>query len=468
MEFSLDRFYQLNRRILIWIALFGLVWLLRDYFALIFLTFILAFVAVTLTRLCQRYLRLKRALSVVIVYALFLTILTAFIQFVTPAVFRETQTVLGSLPDIQNRVLELKGEFARKYPSLDPLFSGYVRRILGEEELRRVSLGVPGTGVSAPKPSLSSPTSPLPAPSLPEGLPGAAPTTPTLAAAAEPAAVEPAVTKPAAATARAEVLTPADEEAKRFAAARAAAVLDDELVGQAFVNYVAGLAEKQVPHLILLLWSMLGTLLLALLFSFLITLDITRLTAEIQNLRASRLHDFYEQTAQPVVRFCYVLGRAFQAQAVIACVNTFLTAVGLLILDIPSVAMLSVIVFFCSFVPVLGVFISTTPIALVGVNAGGLSMAVGVVVLIVVVHAIEAYLLNPLIYGAHLKINPVIVLIILFVGHRAFGVWGMLLAVPVTHYLLHDVFGVPVWASEAKGGLLTRPSADKPGGGAAV
>ena len=51
--------------------------------------------------------------------------------------------------------------------------------------------------------------------------------------------------------------------------------------------------------------------------------------------------------------------------------NTVLTLIGLLLLDIPLVAMLSVIVFVCSFIPVLGVFISTMPIVLVALNAGG-------------------------------------------------------------------------------------------------
>ncbi len=66
-----------------------------------------------------------------------------------------------------------------------------------------------------------------------------------------------------------------------------------------------------------------------------------------------------------------LLGRAIEAQAAIAVINTVLTLVGLLLLGIPLVAMLSVIVFVCSFVPVLGVFISTTPIVLVALNAGG-------------------------------------------------------------------------------------------------
>ena len=99
--------------------------------------------------------------------------------------------------------------------------------------------------------------------------------------------------------------------------------------------------------------------------------------------------------------------------------------------------------FFCSFIPVLGVFISTTPIVLVALNAGGPSLSLAAVGMVIVIHALEAYLLNPMIYGRHLKLNPVFTLIILYVGYHGFGLWGMLLGVPVARYFVHDVLGVP-------------------------
>src|SRR5690606_25418738 len=116
----------------------------------------------------------------------------------------------------------------------------------------------------------------------------------------------------------------------------------------------------------------------------------------------SRIGDFYDVAAQPIARFGVLGGRAIEAQATIAIVNTALTLVGLLLLGIPLIAMLSVIVFVCSFVPVLGVFISTTPIVLVALNAGGPSLSLAAILMVIAIHAVEAYLLNPMIYGRHL------------------------------------------------------------------
>ena len=46
--FSFTEFYQRNRRIVIWVILFLLLWALRDFFAIVFLTFVLAIIAAPL------------------------------------------------------------------------------------------------------------------------------------------------------------------------------------------------------------------------------------------------------------------------------------------------------------------------------------------------------------------------------------------------------------------------------------
>ncbi len=48
------------------------------------------------------------------------------------------------------------------------------------------------------------------------------------------------------------------------------------------------------------------------------------------------------------------------------------------------------IVFFCSFIPVVGVMLSTLPAALFAFKAGGIGMVFGLVVMVLIVHAIEA------------------------------------------------------------------------------
>jgi predicted PurR-regulated permease PerM len=67
MEFSLDQFYRINRRALIWIILAVLLYLLRAFFGLIFLTFVLAFIAAPLANALQRWLHAGRRVSIIMV-----------------------------------------------------------------------------------------------------------------------------------------------------------------------------------------------------------------------------------------------------------------------------------------------------------------------------------------------------------------------------------------------------------------
>jgi predicted PurR-regulated permease PerM len=182
--------------------------------------------------------------------------------------------------------------------------------------------------------------------------------------------------------------------------------------------------------------GLVSTFLLAVLFSFLIVLDMPRLSNSIRDLRNTRLRFVYDEMADNIYEFGKVLGHTMQAQFYIACVNTLLTAIGLLVLGMGEhIAFLSVIVFLFSFIPVAGVFISSIPICLLALNDGGLSLMALSILMIVFIHMVEGYFLNPMIYGARLRINPVIVLIILTVGGKLFHIWGLILGVPVCTYI---------------------------------
>lgn len=344
MQFRLDRFYRINRRALIWVAIAALLYILRSFFALIFVTFLLVSFALPVVDYFQRNTRFPRKLIIVTWFLMLLAGFVWLIIYITPRVTREASHGAVQLVQLQNRILTVKDDLKKWQPTLGEL-------------------------------------------------------------------------------------------------------VDENLSEQMIASYLDDLRTKHVQPILVnsakLALATISTILLSLLFSFLIVLDLTRLKTEVRLLERSRLHDFYQEFAQPVVHFAAVLAKAFRAQALIAITNTVLTLAGLLALGIPNVALLSIIVFFFSFIPVLGVFISTTPAVLIAINMSGYSKAIGVIALVTVIHLIEAYVLNPLIYGSHLKLNPVIVLIILFVAHHFFGIWGMVLGVPVTYYFLYYVFGVP-------------------------
>jgi predicted PurR-regulated permease PerM len=393
--FSLNEFYQRNRRVVIWVILFGLLWLFRDFFAVVFLSFVLAIVAAPLSEIGRQRLRLPHWLSLTLVYLLFLVMLGSFVRFVVPSVAAEVNRMIENLPTTELRLIEAKNRVVDTYPTLRQPLNGFLRSALTDERvagieaqlaIERQRLGVTAEQVA-------------------ESVNSAAPPNGALA-----------------------------EYFNR----------QDQIYLNALMTGQFQRVRDYAPAVINMLYRATATTVLGLLFSFLILIDLKRISRSIEGLRNSRVGDFYVEAAEPVARFGILLGRAIEAQAAIACLNTLLTLVGLLVLGIPLVAMLSVIVFACSFLPVIGVFLSTVPIVLVALNAGGLGLSVAAIALVAVIHAVEAYLLNPLIYGRHMKLNPVLTVIILYVAYHAFGLWGMLLGVPVARYFIHDVLGVPL------------------------
>lgn len=182
--------------------------------------------------------------------------------------------------------------------------------------------------------------------------------------------------------------------------------------------------------------SVTSAFLLSLLFSFLIVLDLANLATSVRALQNTKLRFIYHSVADNITEFSQVLGKALEAQLIIAIINSLLTAIGISLLSLGQhLAFLTVIVFFCSFFPVIGVFISSIPICLVALQTSGLQTMTLAILLITVIHLIEGYILNPRIYGSYMRINSVIILIILTIGGKLFGFWGLILGVPVCTYI---------------------------------
>ncbi|MBI4858817.1 MAG: AI-2E family transporter [Candidatus Riflebacteria bacterium] len=177
---------------------------------------------------------------------------------------------------------------------------------------------------------------------------------------------------------------------------------------------------------------------LSMVFSFLILFDTTFVIEGAHCLRKSRLGWIYCEVEAPVVEFFRIVGKVFDAQIVIAVVNTTLTAVGMLVLGIPGVLFLSIVVFLCGLIPVIGAFLSSVPILITAlVQPPGIILVIKGLVMILLVHAIEAYVLNPRIMGEHLHLPPLVVMVSLLVGEHFFGIWGVLLGVPGITYVIH-------------------------------
>ncbi len=136
MSFSFDSFYEANRRILIWLILIGILWLLQDFFGLIFITFVLTFIATPLVNVGRNKLKLPHRASLVLVYIFFLVVLGSFFRYVTPSVIGEANRFINNFSEVQLRLIEMKQDIIGKYPGMERPLHGYARSILDEDSLR--------------------------------------------------------------------------------------------------------------------------------------------------------------------------------------------------------------------------------------------------------------------------------------------------------------------------------------------
>lgn len=328
----------------IWVCFFGLLFLVRKVFGLVFLTFILCYIFNNIIVQLESRTRLKRRLWTVAVYLLFVAVVVGLFFLVLPHIVGEAKLFITKLPQSVDAVHLNLDQLAYKQPQMAPVIERFKEAVTIKNLL----------GINR----------------------------------------------------------------------------------EALVDFVIGLLNRTLHFTTYFL--------LATLFSFLILLDFPNLRTRVYALRDTRFQDAYDETAGSVAQFALVVGYTFQAQILIAVLNTLLTALGLWFLQLETIALLASIVFFAGLIPVWGTFISSIPILLLSFNEGGMALAGKALIMIVFVHVVEAYILNPRILSAVLKINPLLTLIILYVGHSLFGLWGILLGVPVAVYVYRYILIKPI------------------------
>ncbi|MBF0572420.1 MAG: AI-2E family transporter [Desulfamplus sp.] len=390
-------------RILVWFSLFAILYVLRSFFLLIFLTFVFAYIQVSIVSYVQKWRWMgNRKLRVVLTGVALLCFFISVTLFLIPSVKSQTEVFISQFGTYINRVDQEIIKLSNQYP--------FINKIIVQLELIADNNTTNKTNTSdskakvvkSPPQQLISKNSNLEI--VKEPLLNTITNSPT-----EQPKVSPVITL-----------------------FQKVIGIDNETTGITSLNQIL----ENFRSISGKIASVGSAFLLSLLFSFLIVFDLPNLTKLVKELENTKLNFFYKEVADNIKNFGQVLGKALEAQLSIAIVNSILTAIGLYILGIGKyIAFLSVIVFFCSFIPVVGVFISSVPICLIALQAAGLKTMILAIILIVLIHLIEGYILNPRIYGSYMRINPVLVLIILTIGGKLFHIWGLMLGVPVCTYI---------------------------------
>jgi predicted PurR-regulated permease PerM len=168
-------------------------------------------------------------------------------------------------------------------------------------------------------------------------------------------------------------------------------------------------------------------------FLYYLLLEWDRMVASVHALVPLPFRPRVERVAREVDRR---LSAFVRGQITVAAIMAVLYSVGLLIVGVDlalPVGLLSGLLFV---VPYLGTAVGVVLGLVLALVKFGLSWHLGgVVAVFVVVQVIEGYLLTPKIVGEQVGLHPLVVMIALIVGGSLLGIWGMLIAIPVTAVL---------------------------------
>lgn len=338
-------------KMVLWAIVIGLFYLLKSFFLLIFETFLITYSTRIVIRWAVKRLNINYRFATVVVFVLFVTLLSAVSGWIAPKLILETNRIVKDFTGSGDQQLREK---------INCFVENMVKKVVGEE--------------------------------------------------------------------KAQGIIQSAEYVVMMETIKTESTL-------AFKSALPRVLETLI-HLVKLCWEIFFTLILAIIFSFILVIDWQRIANAIKALENSRIRSFYIGAAPHLVAFADVLGKALTAQAIIASCNTLLTAAGIWFFEVPNIALIMTIVFLCGFIPILGTFISSIPIVIFGIQVGGFLLVVKLIILIAIVHAFEAYILNPKITGNVLHVHPILVLVLLLIGERFFGVWGMVAGVPIGYYII--------------------------------
>ena len=185
----------------------------------------------------------------------------------------------------------------------------------------------------------------------------------------------------------------------------------------------------------------LGTLtfafVMSLILSFFYTIELRQMNEfSRQFLSSKSLGWFFNDLYYFGKKFVNTFGVVLEAQFFIAICNTVITMICLTFMHMPQIFALGLMVFILSLIPVAGVIISLVPLSMVAYSVGGWHYIAYVLIMVVVIHAIEAYVLNPKFMSSRTELPIFYTFVVLLVSEHLFGTWGLIVGVPIFTFLL--------------------------------
>jgi predicted PurR-regulated permease PerM len=125
------------------------------------------------------------------------------------------------------------------------------------------------------------------------------------------------------------------------------------------------------------------------------------------------------------------LSEFIRQQALVGFIDAFFIGLGLWIFDVPLVIPLSVLTFFGAFIPIIGAFVAGAFAVLIALVDQGLTVALIILGIVLLVQQLEGNVLQPIIQGRGFNLHAAVVILAVTAGSSLAGIIGAFLSVPV-------------------------------------
>jgi predicted PurR-regulated permease PerM len=125
------------------------------------------------------------------------------------------------------------------------------------------------------------------------------------------------------------------------------------------------------------------------------------------------------------------IGKWMQGQIILGLIVGILLYLGLTILGVQHALLLAVLAGLFELIPVFGQILAAIPAVALGFAGGGITMALLIVGLYVLIQQFEAHLIYPVVVKKVVGIPPLMVILALLIGYELVGFLGILLSVPI-------------------------------------
>ncbi|MDK8478352.1 AI-2E family transporter [Corynebacterium pseudodiphtheriticum] len=178
--------------------------------------------------------------------------------------------------------------------------------------------------------------------------------------------------------------------------------------------------------------SVAGTLVITIVIMFVLTFFFLKDGSKfLPWLRQYTGHDIGWHATELLTRVWNTLAGFLRTQAVVSFVDAIFIGLGLWILNVPLAFVLATITFFAGFIPIIGAITAGTLAVIIALVSNGLTNALLVLGLIILVQQLESNILQPVLQSRSMGLHAAIVLLSITLGSALAGIIGAFLAVPI-------------------------------------